>query len=268
MRFTRLVLLSLMVGAAAACEDDKVTTPSEPPHSDLRFISAVADTGAVDITFIDQLDMSNQLGKNLAFRAGTAYQPVEAKARRIRVFPTSLNIGATSTVLLDTTVTIPAGQRITMLLTGPSKTAGQLKFVMIEDNTAAPASGQINVRTVNASTGAISGYVVNAVGDAVTGTATFNNIASLSASTYIGRATGAAALRFTDVGTTTVRASQAGPASPAAITGAFPAAGLQSAGTVFSVYYFGGARAGSAALQAPAAVWFVDRNPCDDGCTI
>ncbi|HEX6575446.1 MAG TPA: DUF4397 domain-containing protein [Gemmatimonadaceae bacterium] len=267
MRFTRLLLLGLIVGAAA-CDDDKVTTSSEGPHSDLRFISAIADTGAVDISFVDQIDASNQLGKNLAFRAGTAYQPVEAKARHIRVFPTSLNINATSQVLLDTTITIPAGQRITLLLVGPTKTAGQLKFVMIEDNAAAPAAGQINVRAVNASTGAISGFLVNAVGDAVTGTATFNNLASLAASPYVGRATGAAALRFTDVGTTTVRASQVGPNAPTAIPGAFPGAGIQSAGTNFSVYYFGGARAGSAALQAPAAVWFVDRNPCDDGCTI
>ena len=268
MRFTRLVLLSLIVGAAAACEDDKVTTSSEPAHSDLRFISAVADTGAVDITFIDQIDMSNQLGKGLTFRQGTAYQPVEAKARRLRVFPTSLNAAVTSQVLLDTTITIPPGQRITLLLTGPSRTAGQLRFVMIEDNTTAPASGQINVRAVNASTGAISGYLVNATTDAVTGTATFNNVGVNAASAYVGRATGAAALRFADVGTTTVRASQAGPTSPATPTGTFPAAGLQTAGTTFSVYYFGPARAGSAALTAPAAVWFVDRNPCDDGCSI
>lgn len=266
MRFTRLVLLSLMVGVAGACDSDKVTTASEPAHSDLRFISAVADTGAVDITFIDQIDMSNQLGKALAFRAGTAYQPVEAKARRIRVFPTSLNIAVTSQVLLDTTITVPAGQRVTLLLTGASRTAGQLKFVMIEDNTTAPASGQINVRAVNASTGAISGYLVNTTADAVSGTATFNNIGVNSASAYVGRATGAAALRFADVGTTTVRASQAGPNTPAAVAGAFPAAGLQSAGTNFSVYYFGPARAGS--VSTPGAVWFVDRNPCDDGCTI
>ena len=266
MRFTRLVLLSVLVGAAAACEDDKVTTPTEPPHSDLRFISAIADTGAVDITFIDQLDMSNQLGKGLTFRAGTAYQPVEAKARHIRVFPTSLNAAITSQVLLDTTITIPAGQRLTLLLTGASRTAGQLRFVTIEDNATAPSSGQINVRAVNASTGAISGYLVNATTDAVSGTATFANLPSFGASSYVGRSTGAAALRFADVGTTTVRASQAGPNAPATIAGTFPGAGIQNAGTTFSVYYFGPARAGS--VSTPGAVWFVDRNPCDDGCTI
>jgi hypothetical protein len=269
MRFSRLVLLGLVVGAAAACESDKVTTPNTPAHSDVRFISAIADTGAVDIRFIDQIDLSPS-SNGRAFRTGSeaGYMPVEAKARHIRVFPTSLSIAITSQVLLDTTITIPAGQRLTLLLTGPSRTAGQLKFVTINDDAPAPPTGQISVRVVNASTGAISGYLVNAVTDALPGTETFANIPSLGSSPYVNRATGAAALRFTNVGSATVNASIAGPASPAALPGAFPAAGLQSSGTAFSVYYFGGARAGSAALQAPAAVWFVDRNPCDGPCTV
>lgn len=266
MRFSRLVLLSIVVGVAAACESDKVTTPSTPPHSDMRFISAVADTGAVDIRFIDQIDLS-PFANTLAFRAGsfTGYQPVEAKSRHLRVFPTSLNINITQQVLLDTTITIPEGQRFTLLLTGPSRTAGQLKFIMINDDVPAPAAGQIGVRVVNASTGAVSGYLVNAVGDALPGTATFANVASYTATPYQSRATGAAALRFTDVGSATVNASVAGPTSPANVLGELPAAGLQSSGTVFSVYYFPKARAG--AVSAPGAVWFVDRNPCDGPCT-
>jgi hypothetical protein len=266
MRFSRLVLLSIVVGVAAACENDKVTTPSTPPHSDMRFINAVSDTGAVDIRFVDQIDLS-PFANALAFRAAslTGYQPVEAKSRHLRVFPTSLNIAITSQVLLDTTITIPDGQRFTLMLTGPSRTAGQLKFVMITDDITAPPAGQIAVRTVNASTGAVAGYLLNATTDALPGTATFANVASYTASPYVTRATGSAALRFTDVGSLTVNASVAGPATPAAIAGALPAAGLQSSGTVFSVYYFPKARAGS--VSTPGAVWFVDRNPCDGPCT-
>lgn len=263
MRLSRLALLGLVVGVAGACSSDKVTTPDSPPYSSMRFISAISDTGAVDVSFIDQVDLS-PIAKTLAFRAGTPYQPVEAKSRRIRVFPTSLNIAITSQILLDTTINIPANQRLTFLLTGPSRTAGQLKFVVITDETAAPPSGQIGVRTVNASTGAVSGYLLNTTTDALSGTATFANVASYGASPYVNRAIGAAALRFTDVGSATVNASQAGPNSPATLAGAFPGAGVQSAGTLFSVYYFPKARAGS--VSAPGAVWFVDRNPCDAGC--
>lgn len=263
MRLSRLALLCIVGVVAAACSSDKVTTPSVPPYAQLRFISAVADTGAVDIRFIDQVDLSPP-ANTLRFRDGTLYAQAEAKARRLRVFPTSLNPAITSQILLDTTINLTADSRVTLLLTGPSRTAGQLKFVVITDETAAPAAGQIGVRTVNASTGAVSGYLVNTVADALPGAATFANVASYAASPYVNRATGAAALRFTDPGSTTVNASAAGPATPAPVTGAFPAAGVSSAGTLFSVYYFPKARAGS--VSTPGAVWFVDRNPCDAGC--
>jgi len=264
MRFTRLVLLSIVVGVAAARESDKVTTPDMPPHSDMRFISAVADSGAVDIRFIDQIDLS-PFANSLRFRAGTVYQPVEAKSRHLRVFPTSLNINVTQTVLLDTTITIPEGQRFTLMLTGAQRAAGQLKFIMINDDATVPASGQIGVRTVNASTGAISAYLVDTTTSALPGSPTFANVASNTASAYVSRAVGKAALRFTDVGSATVNASVNGPATPAAIVGALPAAGLQSSGTVFSVYYFPKANRGT--VTTPGAVWFVDRNPCDGPCT-
>jgi hypothetical protein len=263
MRLSRLVLLSLAVGVAAACENDKVTTPDVPAHSDIRWINAIADTGAVDIRFIDQVDLSPP-ANNLAFRAGTVYLPAESKARHIRVFPTSNKIDITSQVLLDTMLTIPQGKRLTFLLTGASRTAGALKFIQIEDETTAPSAGSIGIRTVNASTGAVSGYLVNAVGDALPGSATFANVGSFAASSYVNRATGSAALRFTDPGSSTVNASQAGPATPTQTAGTNPAAGVGSAGTLFSVYYFPKARAGS--VVNPGAVWFVDRNPCDAGC--
>jgi len=60
-------------------------------------------------------------------------------------------------------------------------------------------------------------------------------------------------------------ASAAGPAAPTTLAGQKPAAGVTSPGTSFSVYYFGAGAAGSAnaAVTNPSAIWFVDRNPCD-----
>jgi len=268
MRFSRLVLLSLSVGIAAACENDKVSTPTTPSHSDIRWINAVADTGAVDIRFVDQVDLSPP-GNGLAFRntgsAFTTYNAAQSGSRHVRVFPTSLNINVTSQVLLDTVLVIPDGQRITYILTGASRTPGQLKFISVTDDLTAPAAGSISVRTVNLSGGAINGYLLNTTTDAIPGTATFSNVAVNGASAYVSRTAGAAALRFTDPGSSTVNASAAGPTAPAVITGAYPAAGVNSTGTSFSVYYFPKARAGS--VSTPGAVWFVDRNPCDGGCT-
>lgn len=263
MRLSRLAFLCIVSFAAAACEDNKVTTPSVPSHGVTRFVNAVSDTGAVDIRFIDQIDLSPP-ANGLGFRQGTIYAQTEAKARRIRVFPTSLNAAITSQILLDTTIIVVADQRVTLLLTGPSRSAGQLKFVVINDDAPAPPAGQISVRMVNATTGTANGYLVNAVGDALPGSPAFANVASNTASAYVGRPTGVAAVRVTDAGSATVVASAAGPASPATPTGAFPAAGVSTAGTVFSVYYFPKARAGS--VSTPGAVWFVDRNPCESGC--
>ncbi len=266
MRLTRLALLFAGVFTVASCKEAEITRPNIPPTAVVRYINALSDTGSVDIRMIDQVDFS-AYGIPVAFRGGTAYQLVEAKTRHIRVFPTSLNASVTSQIIHDTTIAFTAGTRVTLLLTGSarSKTA---RFVVITDNTDPPAAGQIGVRLVNASTGAVNGYAVTAVGDAITGTPAFANVAPLTASAYINRNAGAVAVRATDVGSTTANASVAGPAAPAPAPGdVFPAAGVTSAFTRLSAYYFPRGVAGSPqnAVTAASIVWFVDRNPCDTG---
>jgi len=264
MRLSRLVIIALGAGALAACDNtDTVTDPSTPPLGSVRFINAVADTGAVDITMIDQIDWSAK-GVGLAFRSGTEFFPTEAKSRRVRVFPTSTNITVTSQILLDTTLAVAANTRVTYLLTGSAR-AKNLRFIAVTDETAQPPAGQIGVRLVNASSAAVSGYLVNTTADALPGTATFASVAALAASTYANKTAGAAAIRATDVGSATVNTSVAGPTAPAGPTGSFPSAGVTQAGTNFSVYYFPRGVAGSPnnALTTPVLVWFVDRNPCD-----
>src|SRR5258706_8318294 len=127
MRINRFVLLCLGVAAVGGCENDKLSTTTPPPIAAVRYINSVADTGSVDIAMIDQVEWSAN-AKPLAFRAGSAYQPAEAKARHIRVFPTSLLIGVTSQILVDTTVTLTPGSRVTLLLTGSAR-AKTLRFV-------------------------------------------------------------------------------------------------------------------------------------------
>lgn len=268
MRLTRLALCVGGVFAFVGCESAQVTRATIPPTAAVRYINALSDTGSVDIRMVDQVDFS-AYAIPLAFRAGTAYQLAEAKTRHIRVFPTSLNANITSQIIHDTTIALTAGTRVTLLLTGSarSKTA---RFIVITDNADAPAAGQISVRLVNASTGAVNGYAVNAVGDPIAGTPAFANVAPLAASTYINRTAGAAAVRATDVGSTTANASTAGPTAPAPAAGdVFPAAGVNSAFSKFSAYYFPRGVAGSAqnAVTTPTIVWFVDRNPCDPGNT-
>ena len=266
MRLSRLVMLCAGAVAVNACGSDKVTTPSIPPVAQVRFINAVNDTGALDMRAMDQIAFS-PVANNLAYRSGTVYFPTSVGSRHFRVFPTSTNIAITSQIIDDESVTLTAGTRVTLLLTGSAR-AKTAKFVIISDDTQAPPAGSISVRMVNASTGAVNGYLVNAPADPLPGSATFANVASFGTSSYVDKTAGAAQLRAADPTSGTVTASATGPAAPATLPGEFPPAGVGSAGTKFSVYYFPAGVAGSptAAVTTPSLIWFVDRNPCDGGC--
>jgi len=164
---------------------------------------------------------------------------------------------------VDTTITFAANSRYTLLLVRETPT--HVHFVVIDDNVPAPPAGQISIRTVNASTGAIDSYIVTAPTDAIAPPATAANIAALAASGYTNRAAGTTAVRVTPAGSTTAAASGAGPTNTTP-AGENPAAAVNSAGTAFSVYYFPRSVAGTSAPQAlttPGVVWFVDRNPAD-----
>jgi hypothetical protein len=159
---------------------------------------------------------------------------------------------------------LPAATRITLLVTGSAR-AGTVALWMIDDGSTPPPDGQIGVRLINTAPGIINGYLVATPTTALPGSATFSALGTLARSAYVNRALGPAAVLVTDVGSTTINASSAGPASPATLTGEKPAAGVSSTGTVFSVYYFAPGAAGSAnaAVTTPTMIWFVDRNPCD-----
>ena len=265
MRLSRLVLLCTGAAAFTACRStDKIIDTALPPLAGVRLINALSDTGAVDIRMIDQVEFS-AVANALPFRSGTQFQATEAKARHIRVFPTSFDQAVTQKFMLDTTITFSANVNVTLLLTGSAR-AKTVKFVVITDSPPAVAAGQIAVRAVNVATGAIDAYVVNAVGDPIAGATTLANVAPLGTSAYVSRPIGAAAIRVTDAGSATVNVSLAGPASPAQLAGELPAAGVSSAGTAFSVYYFPRSVAGSLAPQTalfllPGVIWFVDRVP-------
>ena len=270
MRLSRLAIVTVAAAGIVACGKDSVTNPAVPPLAGVRFINGLAESGAVDVRMIDQVDWSFQGIQAKTFRTGTEHQPVEAKARHIRVFPNSADPAVTSAFMVDTTITFAANQRYTLLLVRETPT--HVHFIVIDDNAPAPAAGQIAIRAVNAATaGAIDAYVVDTTNTAIpAGTPTAANVAPLTASAYVGRAAARAAMRVTAAGSATVTATQAGPPSTNTATpsGENPQAGVYYAGSGFSVYYFPRSVAGTsapqtAAFQVPGIVWFVDRNPAD-----
>lgn len=273
MRPNSVVMLCFAVTAITACGKD-VTGVSRPPLAGVRLINGLTEGSAVDIRAVDQIEWS-PVANNLSYRNATVYYPTQAGDRHIRVFPTSTDASVTSVIMLDVTITVQADSRVTLLLTG-STVANTVRFVVISDDIAPPASGQIGVRAVNASTTPIDGYLVPRTTSPVAGTPTFSNVASQGTSAYVNQPAVASndttAIRVTPAGSVTVSASAQGPATPASPAGSpsLPAAGIQTQGTKFSVYYFPAVSAIAASQGRPAvaataasAIWLVDRNPAD-----
>jgi hypothetical protein len=276
MRLSRFLLLPVAMLALAACSpNDGVSVNARPPLGGVRFINAVPDGGAVDIRYIDQVDWSgssvNGTNYGLAFRAGTNHWATEAKARHIRVFPSDSAIAVTSTILLDTTITITANKNVTLMLVGSRAAGGKVSFLMIDDTPPTLTGPQIAVRVVNAASSSdvpatAAAYILATTTTALPGTPTFASIPSRTASTYVLRDTtaGAFAIRATAAGDVTTPWSVAAPAGASQVGLIGAAAGYLGAGSALSAYVFPRSVAGTAApasFTTPGLVFFVDQIP-------
>lgn len=272
----RFLLLPLALVAVTACaDDDGVTVNPRPPLAGVRFINAVPDGGPVDIRMVDQIEWSASSvttsgNYGLPFRAGTIHWPTEAKARHIRVFPTDSSIAVTTQILHDTTITIEADKRITLMLVG-SRAANTLRFIQIEDMPLTLTGQQMGVRVVNAAQpgatpGAIDAYLLQSTTTPLPAAPTFSNVPNLATSEYVVRDTGAFAMRVTPAASTATVWSAAAPNGAPADGLIAATAGARGAGSALSAYVFPRSVAGTAApqttaFQSPAIVYFVDQVP-------
>lgn len=298
MRLSRLLMLPVATLAIAACgEDDGVTVNTRPPLGGVRFVNAVPDMLPMDIRMVDQVEWSassvnasNATG--LAYRGATIHWPTEAKARRIRVFPTSTDIAVTSRVLLDTTITIEANRNVTYMLV-PGVRAGapnansatdSVRFIMIDDAVPALTGNQIAARAVNAGVApGLAAYLTASTSTAISGAATWSVATPFGAgAAYVTRDTGTFAVRAarSDAPTTAIASATAPAGAPeSGLVGAL--AGFRAAGSAMSAYVFpracptvtgsltaancpaavGASAAQRTALASPGVVWLIDRIP-------
>lgn len=279
----RHLLVAPLLVASVACHSDDVTVNPRPALGGVRFINAVPNGPAVDIRYIDQVEWSGSSvnGSNigLAYLAGTIHWATEAKARRIRVFPSDSVAANASTVLHDTTITIEANKNVTLLLVGSRAAGGRVSFIKIDDTAPTLTDQQVAVRMVNAGgTGATtvpaSGYLTSTTTSPLPANSTWENIGAFGVGSYVVRDTGAFAVRTSSVGGATIFASAAAPAGAPAVKDAAgrvvigATAGASGAGTALSAYLFPAA-SGTAcptagctgALANPALIWFVDKVP-------
>jgi hypothetical protein len=190
-RFTVL----LVAGLAACGADDVGITGFEPtqPTGRIRFLHAVSGAGAVNVT-VDGVPLGANLGYGGA-APGTQYYPAYVGNRQFAVRRTA----DTSVHVLDAAVSVAANADHTVIGVGSGATTTAL--VLTDDN-APPAAGNIKVRAVNATSGATVDVYVTAQGASIATIApTFANLAPRSASAYVERVAGAFQVRFTTAGT-------------------------------------------------------------------
>jgi hypothetical protein len=190
--------------ALAACNTDEVgPTGFDPnqPTGRIRFVHAISDparASAINVT-VDGVP----LGVNLAYAAAapappTLYYPAYAGNRQFAVRRTA----DTTVRLLDQPVAVAANADHTVIAVGSATITG----LVLTDNNAPPAAGNVKLRAVNAATAAgnVDVYITAPGADILTISPTIAALAPRTASAYVERAAGAVQVRFTTAGTKTV----------------------------------------------------------------
>ncbi len=157
MRLSKLVLLGGAALAATACSDDDGITDSGPPPAQalVRFVNAAADTGAVSLVFVDKVENLPTM-QGVAFRASSGvYQRVDPGSRMVKVFlATSSDVVNTTTTFVDTTLTLAANTRYTLVYAGNARgNADRLAVIEEPLELPTPAAGTIAVKVLHAAVG-------------------------------------------------------------------------------------------------------------------
>jgi hypothetical protein len=259
MKLQRIALLCAAGTVMAACSSDTGPKVADlGPHASVRYVNAIPDTNKTDFKFVDQMNGSPYFGQ-LAFRDISAYQPVAAGARHIRIFSVDPRIDAgtaneadpnvVSQTFVDTTITFEAGKFYTIIHGGYARAGGSPKqhlIVLTDDRATAPSTSQIAARVINAAPTLASADVYT--GTTATGGATFSSLTFGSSSAYKLLNTGTLAFTATSTGSTTVAASASAPVGAPPVSVAQSATGGYSiGGSMLTAFMFSPAVAGSLA---------------------
>ena len=192
MRFRYLgVALAALALSASACDDDDENGPAAEAR--LRVVHASPDAPAVDV-LVD----GDEVLSDVPYAAASAYLTVPAGARRIQV-----RAAGTSTIVIDATPTLADGTDYTVLAV--DVVANIAPLVLVDDN-AAPAAGNVRVRLVHASptAGTVDIYVTAPGADISALAPTLANVPFAATSDYLEVPAGDYQVRVTPAGTKTV----------------------------------------------------------------
>ncbi|HEX2779307.1 MAG TPA: DUF4397 domain-containing protein [Gemmatimonadaceae bacterium] len=153
MRLKVILALGLTALGLSACKDDSgITDPRAiPPQALIRFVNATVDTGIVDFRFIDKVEnLPTFLGVKFRGTSG-GYQRVDPGTRPVRVFVNSTNPTEAQKRLIDTTITLAADTRYTLVYMGQARGNAD-RLVVLQDpfTFPTPPAGKIAIRALNA----------------------------------------------------------------------------------------------------------------------
>jgi hypothetical protein len=276
MILNKYLVLAAAALAIGACSDDEGATGTRGPTALVRFVHAVPDTMRVNALFVDEPLENLPNFQGISFRNSSGlYQQVVAGERDIRVFPDTTNILYATQRLIDTTVTLVAGSRYTLVYSGNARGNNDY-LAVIEDDRPDPAATSIAVRAIHLARGAadVDVHVAATGADPLTAPATsFTGLAYLDASAYdeLPALTGTNLYQFavTDAGAGTLRISPIVspnvPGADATATGISAQAGVRKGGSVLTALYVPGAVAGSMAVSGanttPTVILLKDNVP-------
>ena len=187
-----LALTLLATLAVSACsDDDEVTAPATT--AELRVVHASPDAPNVDVLVDNTAALTN-----VAYEAASAYLQVASGSRNLKVRATG-----TTTVVIDQTATLEAGNAYTVIATGP---VASIEPLLLTDDQTTPAAGNVRVRLVHASptAGNVDIYVTSTTADITAATPTLANVGFRAASNYLEVPAGTYRVRITPAGTKTV----------------------------------------------------------------
>jgi len=211
MRFRVFALLSAAAALSACGTDEVGPTGFEPTQltGRFRFVHAISGTTPVNVT-VDGVPAGVSLvyagtapttalpNPGVAPAPPTLYYAAYAGTRQFAVRRTA----DTSVHLVDAAVPIAANTDHTVIAVGSATAATAL---VLTDNNAAPAAGNVKIRAVNATAAAnVDVYITAPGADIATMAPTFAGLAPRTASAYLERTAGAIQVRFTTAGTKTV----------------------------------------------------------------
>ncbi len=200
-RILQFSAVCLAAGALSACNNpEQVKTNPDLPTAGIRFINAVPDTGGsngLDFRFIDIVENSAAYG--ISFRnnlvvsgAGAAAIPastqIEYKAaavgsRHFRIFLDDTLAAVATTVLKDSSLTLEANHRYTVLFWGNARGGATPMKMTVLDETYDPGT-QIGIRVINTTSSAVDVRQYSSTGTLPT-SPTFSNVAAMSVSSYV-----------------------------------------------------------------------------------